>query len=136
MPNRFDVDRSYRAQMSLAAEDNDLSSIQERVDLMRVRLVELWPHPLCIDSYVYLVSEIGELGDALLRLYRPSDKRSHPTPSASRKVLLDAIAKEIADVEIMLCTVASHLDIDIETEVFRTCEEKELKYGRTEDGDG
>ena len=109
---------------------------QERVDRMRERLVELWPHPLCLDSYIYLVSEIGELGDALLRLYRPSDRRSRPTPSASRKVLLDAIAKEIADVELMLCTVASHLDIDIETELFKTCEEKELKYGSLKDNDG
>jgi len=111
-------------------------STQERVDLLRVRLVDLWPHPLCVDSYVYLVTEVGELGDALLRLYRPFDKRSRPTPEEAKRGLVNVIAKEIADVELMLCTVASHLDIDIETEVFKTCEEKELKYGRTEDGDG
>lgn len=86
-----------------------LSEAQQQVALLRLDIGDKWPQPDVIDSYIFLVSEIGEVGDALLHSnhgHRGDYVRNHP-----KECDLDA---ELGDAYLMLCTLATCLDIDLD----------------------
>ncbi|MFA5526296.1 MAG: MazG nucleotide pyrophosphohydrolase domain-containing protein [Acholeplasmataceae bacterium] len=91
---------------------------------MRSRLQGIWPHPDVIGSWAYLVTEVAEVGDVLLRMLRPGDKRSHE----SLEDLQLQLRKELGDVMMMLATLANLFDIDLEEVCAERCENKIKKY--------
>jgi len=93
---------------------------------MRERLKGRFPHPDSIDSWMYLVTEVAEVGDVLLRMKNPGDKRTHRNVYVP---LQEQLAEELGDVQLMLCTLASHHGVDLEDECSLTCEVKERTYG-------
>ena len=82
---------------------------QEAVRQLREAIEDKWPTPDVIDSYLFLVSEIGEVGDALLRAGYGS-RGDYIRHHATRVRELEA---ELGQVLLMLCTLASALDIDL-----------------------
>jgi NTP pyrophosphatase (non-canonical NTP hydrolase) len=87
----------------------DLSKAQQKVALLRLEIGDRWPQPDVMDSYVFLVSEIGEVGDALLRSnhgHRGDYVRNH-----EKEAFLEG---ELGDVFLMFCTLATCLGIDLD----------------------
>jgi len=95
---------------------------------MRERLRGRYPHPDSIDSWIYLVTEVAEVGDVLLQLQNPGHKRTHEMTGMP---LEDLLAKELGDVQFMLCTLANHYRVNLEVECISCCLDKEFKYGET-----
>ena len=80
---------------------------QIQVSNLRQLLKDDWPHPPVLDAWAFLVTETAELGDALLRLgYGQLEYVRHHDKEPS-------VANELADVYMMLCTVANHLNVDL-----------------------
>ena len=102
-----------------------MPNVQKRVAEMRERLRGRYPHPDSIDSWIYLVTEVAEVGDVLLRLKNPDHKRTH---EATGMPLEDQLAKELGDVQMMLCTLANHYRVNLEVECISCCLDKEFKY--------
>ena len=100
---------------------------QRRVAEMRERLKGLFPHPDPMDSWTYLLTEVAEVGDILLRMKNPDDKRTHTTEEVP---LDEQLAKELGDVMMMLCTLANHYKVSLELECIACCLDKEYKYGK------
>jgi NTP pyrophosphatase (non-canonical NTP hydrolase) len=70
-----------------------------------------FPNPSLKDCYMFLVSEVGELGDVILR----SDPelpylRGRPDKLATKEQQIG----EVGDAMFMLISVANHLDVDVE----------------------
>ncbi len=99
---------------------------QVRVAQMRALLEGKYPHPDSRDSWMYLVTEVAEVGDVLLRMKNPGDKRTNRNVFAS---LEEQLAEELGHVQMMLCTLASHYGVDLENECSLACEVKERTYG-------
>lgn len=81
---------------------------QTEVVEMREAIGSRWPMPDVLDSWAFLVTEIGEIGDALLRLgygHGGDYLRNHARECDIRS--------ELADAYLMLCTLASLLEIDL-----------------------
>jgi len=81
---------------------------QQQVAALRVAIGDKWPHPDALDSFVFLVTEVGEVGDVLLRRgygYGKNYVRNNPKEAA--------LAKELGDVYLMLCTLATCLGVDL-----------------------
>jgi len=87
-----------------------LSKAQQDVAMLRLDIGDLWPDPGVIDSYVFLVSEVGEVGDVLLR--RGYGHRGDYVRNNEKETLLEA---ELGDVYLMLCTLATELGIDLDS---------------------
>lgn len=87
----------------------DKMDLQREVELMRLSIGDKWPTPPAMDSYTFLVTEVGEIGDAMLR--RGYGFRNDYSRNNSKQ---PDLAKEIGDTMIMLCTLASRLGIDLE----------------------
>lgn len=81
---------------------------QKAVLSFRFRLEHKWPWPSIMDSWLFLVTEVAEVGDALIRMgfgeqdnyFRSNDK-------------VPNIDEELADVQIMLITLANHFNVDL-----------------------
>lgn len=80
---------------------------QQRVADLRQTLKDDWPHPPVLDAWAFLVTEVAEIGDALLRLGFGQKKYARHHDKEPN------IAAELADAYIMLCTVANHLGVDL-----------------------
>lgn len=83
---------------------------QELVRLLREYLEELgiWPSPPVMDCWAFLVTEVSEIGDALLRLgygERSDYVRSNPKESD--------LQAELCDTYFMLLSLANLLDCDL-----------------------
>ena len=100
---------------------------QRRVAEMRERLKGRFPHPGSMDSWIYLVTEVAEVGDILLRMQNPDHKRTHED---GEEPLQDQLEKELGDVMMMLCTLANHYKVSLELECIACCLDKEYKYGK------
>jgi len=98
---------------------------QKRVALMRVRLAGIFPHTNPKDSWMYLVTEVSEVGDLLLRIENQEHRRNHPIPAGELKPML---IEELGDVMLMLSTLANHYDIDLETACANSCHKLETKH--------
>jgi len=80
---------------------------QQRVVDLRQLLKDDWPHPPVLDAWAFLVTEVAELGDVLLRLgFGQQEYVRHHDKEPN-------VANELADVYLMLCTVANHLGVDL-----------------------
>ena len=99
---------------------------QRRVAEMRERLEGLYPHPDPMESWAYLVTEVAEVGDVLLRMQNPSHKRTHEDKEDD---LYEQLCKELGDAQMMLCTLANLFKISLELECIECCLDKEYKYG-------
>jgi len=81
---------------------------QIKVRALRRALGDLWPHPGVRDSWCFLLLEVSEVGDALLRKgFGEKEYVRHHDKEAS-------LFQELADAYIMLCTLASNLGIDLD----------------------
>jgi NTP pyrophosphatase (non-canonical NTP hydrolase) len=110
----FVAARQLKLAQALALEEDavmmNLSMAQQRVAMLRLEIGDKWPDPDVMDSYVFLVSEIGEVGDALLRAnfgHRGDYSRNH-----AKQV---DVAAELGDVFLMLCTLATTLGVDLDS---------------------
>lgn len=81
---------------------------QRDVAALRVVIGDKWPHPDAMDSWAFLVTEVGEVGDALLR-YGYGTKQNYSRNNEREADLV----KELGDVYMMLCTLATCLEIDL-----------------------
>lgn len=87
-----------------------------------------WPTPSASDSYIWLTTEVGELGDELARIPGFLDvvaTRSHPRDGS-----LANVRKEAADVLIMLASVCEHFGIDLNRAYAHRVQELLRRYGR------
>jgi len=94
------------------------------VKWLRKDLEGHWPHPGPLDTWVFLVTEIGEVGDAMLRLgYGELEylRNSQKDPD---------IKHELGDVYLMLCTLANHFDIDLSEALEERAAHFKEKYGQ------
>ena len=86
---------------------------QCEVAMLRERREEegTWPKPPPMDSWAFLVTEVGEVGDVLMRLghgQRDDYVRTH-----LQTVTTAHLRQEIADVYLMLITLANHFEINL-----------------------
>ena len=98
---------------------------QRREALMRARLAGIFPHTNPKDSWMYLVTEVAEVGDILLRIENQEHKRNHPIPAGE---LADRLIEELGDVMLMLSTLANHYDIDLDVACEASCHKLEAKH--------
>lgn len=74
------------------------------------------------DAYIFLVSEVGEVGDALMRLDTESGwVRNDPNRTAN-------LADELADVFMMTLALADSYDVDLEDALEFKLERKRREY--------
>ena len=83
-----------------------------------------WPQPDVMDSYVFLVSEIGEVGDALLR-----GNYGHRADYSRNNTKYVDVAAELGDVFLMRCTLATCLGVDLDTALQDCIDHFREKYG-------
>jgi len=104
-----------------------ISNPQARVAEMRKRLEGRFPLPSIMESWAYLVTEVAEVGDILLRLEAPDHKRNHEEGDADE--LTFNLFLEIGDVQMMLATLATQLSIDLTAATHAACSKLEHKHG-------
>jgi NTP pyrophosphatase (non-canonical NTP hydrolase) len=97
---------------------------QHKVSQLRCDLEGEWPYPDTVDSYIFLVSEIGEVGDALLRV--GYGHRSNYVRNREKEVV---VAAELGDVYLMLCTLATCLGVDLDDALQDCIDKLRSKYG-------
>lgn len=72
----------------------------------------LWIHPPAMDAWAFLVTEVGELGDLLLRagygVGREAYVRHH-----TKQVTHAEFREEIGGVMLMLCILANRLEVNL-----------------------
>lgn len=106
--------------------DHDVSkpiSAQDRVVILRQDLHDKWPTPTPMDSWTYLVTEVAEVGDVMLRL--GYGERGDYARNNEKKVDLGA---EMGDVYLMLCTLANSLLINLDDELGKKMDYLREKY--------
>ena len=106
-----------------------LSKAQQRVALLRLDIGDKWPQPDVMDSYVFLVSEIGEVGDALIRT-----NHGHRGDYVRNNTKYVDVAAELGDAYLMLCTLATCLGVDLDTALQDCIDKLRRKHGATELG--
>ena len=83
--------------------------ISQTVRDFRASVEDRFPTPTVEDSYLFLVSEMGEVADAYVRMRGAKYARN-----ADRAGDRDALRKEIGQTLLMLTTFAEHFDIDMD----------------------
>jgi NTP pyrophosphatase (non-canonical NTP hydrolase) len=88
-------------------------SITEQVAALRGDLADKWVWPDVKDSFLFLVTEMGELGDAILRCphFQGDEDYARCNPHVTT---VNNIADEMADVLIMLATLALAYNVRLE----------------------
>lgn len=79
------------------------------VRVLREDLDGIWPHPDIMDSWAFLVTEVAEVGDALLRMGYGSKTYTRNTWKEPD------LSGELADVYLMLLTLVNHFGYDLST---------------------
>jgi len=105
-----------------------LSKAQQQVAWLRLDIGDTWPDPDIVDSYIFLVSEIGEVGDALLRA-----NYGHRGDYARNNSKQPDLVAELGDVYLMLCTLATCLGIDLDSALQGRIDHLKEKYSDSED---
>lgn len=103
-----------------------LSEAQQDVALLRLDIGDKWPDPNVMDSYVFLVSEVGEVGDALLRA-----GYGHSADYVRNHTKYVFIEHELGDVYLMLCTLATKLGIDLDDALQGCIDKLRSKHGES-----
>lgn len=88
---------------------------QRHIKHFRRRIKQDWPTPGVMDSWIFLVTEVAEVGDALLRA--GYGENQHYVRNNEKQPNLEM---ELGDVYLMLCTLANHLHIDLSEALDRT----------------
>lgn len=104
-----------------------LSEAQQQVAMLRLEIGDMWPDTDVMDSYVFLVSEVGEVGDALLRL-NYGHRRDYVRNNSKRPDL----NAELGDVYLMLCTLATCLGIDLDEALQDRIDHLRSRHGHIE----
>jgi NTP pyrophosphatase (non-canonical NTP hydrolase) len=84
---------------------------------------DAWPTPPVMDCWNYIVQEIAEVGDWLMR--NGYGQRNDYFRMHSRFGDTKALVEELGDVLVMVCTLATLLDIDVEDAAIAALDEKE-----------
>jgi len=87
-----------------------LSKAQRKVAELRLDIGDKWPDPDVMDSWTFLVTEVGEAGDALLRA-----GYGHRTDYSRNSAKESNVRNELGDVYLMLCTLATCLGVDLDS---------------------
>lgn len=85
-----------------------------------------WPSPR--DCVIWITTEVGELADAMMRL--PGFPEVNPTRNNPGTSIKEEAAEEMADVVIMVTTLALLMGINIDDEVRRKLDWLENRYGQ------
>ena len=92
-----------------------MSHMQQAVADLRRDIGNKWKTPTTIDSYVWLVTEIGELGDVLMRLgYGERQDYVRNRPSKDVVADMNQLKSELGDTILMLCTLANRVGINLD----------------------
>ena len=92
--------------------------IQEIVARRRKNFPRRFRLPNPFASWAYLVTEVAEVGDVLLRIQNPNHLRGSYIDKNS---LGRCLAEELGDAAFMLATLATQLEVDLEQEVKIAC---------------
>ena len=103
-----------------------MNDMQDFVANIRRKIGGVWPHVDAKDSLLYAFTELAEVADVLLHISNPEHKRARQM--VDLKVRL---REELGDVQLMLCTLANHFDIDLIEACADCCCDKLAKYGGT-----
>lgn len=100
-------------------------TIQNMVQEFRDKYEDVWPTPPPMDCWNYIVQEVAEVGDCLLRLgwgNRDDYLRMHDRLEDR----VDLIT-ELGDVVLMVATLCSLMEVDMDIALDMALEEKERK---------
>lgn len=89
--------------------------MQREVEEWRARVKHRFPTPDLIDCFLFIVSEVGELADALIRMRGGRYARNRAEEGSTERVI-----DEIGDVGLMLTSLASHFEARIEDAIRAT----------------
>lgn len=82
---------------------------QELVEQLYKDLEGKWHKPATFTAWAFLVTEVAEVGDVLLRQgHLGIFARNHEKPSGREELI-----KELGDTYLMLCALANTLDVDL-----------------------
>jgi NTP pyrophosphatase (non-canonical NTP hydrolase) len=100
--------------------------LNKDVRILRREIGHVWKLPSVKDDFFWIVTEVGELGDALMRL--PDFPDVAPTRNQLRTTALEHVAEEAADVLIMLTCLCDELDIDLYQAFHQKLADLKAKY--------
>ena len=99
-----------------------MSNAQQAVADLREQLEgTAWRMPDAMDTWAFLVTEVAEVGDILLRLERPEYFRNNEK--------CENLEDELGDVMVMLATLANIYNLDLDGLCYRTCNKLLAKHG-------
>jgi NTP pyrophosphatase (non-canonical NTP hydrolase) len=102
---------------------------QEFVAALRQALAGTdWAHPTTLDSWAWLVTEVAEVGDLLMRCGYGAVVYARNNPM-DESIARKRLEHELGDVMIMLCTLANHLNIDLTIAMGKRVQHFARKYG-------
>ena len=98
---------------------------QKLVNELYTYLEGKWHRPSYAAAWAFLVTEVAEVGDILLRQGHFGEfVRNHDEPSGREQLV-----KELGDVQLMLCALANSLDVDLDYALDVTYTQLRLKHG-------
>jgi len=103
-------------------------TLNKRIKATRAKIGAVWVTPSMRDDFMYIVTEVGELGDELARMPGFLDvvpSRNHPRVTSQEQ-----LEEEIADVVIMVTSLAIELGIDVDEAVDKKLRYLEEKFGQ------
>lgn len=85
-----------------------------------------WVMPTPIDALVWLLTEVGELADVMMRLGY-GERKDY---SRNRDLVVDRydLEHELGDVYLMLCALANSLELDLEAALEKRITHYYIKY--------
>jgi NTP pyrophosphatase (non-canonical NTP hydrolase) len=104
--------------------------VTSQVAALRSDLADRWGWPDARDSFLFLVTEVGELGDAMLRCEGPDGGATYARCNP-RVTTVENIADEMADVMIMLATLALAYNVCLEDALKTKMEYLRRSHGKT-----
>ena len=90
-------------------------TLNDRLRATRAKIGHIWVTPSLRDDYIWIVTEVGELGQELTRLLGFMDvvpARNHPRDTSAAQ-----LREEIADIVIMVTALAEKLGIVVDDAV-------------------
>jgi len=122
--NLATIERSLQIRRARLAKSTSLA--QQKVFRLRNDIGDKWPDPDVFDSWAFLVTEVAEIGDALLRSnYGHRDNYSRNNTKEAD------IAAELGDAYLMLCTLATALGVDLDSALQGCIDKLRAKYDTT-----
>ena len=102
-----------------------MNNAQQAVADLRKKVEgSLWKEPDAMDTWAFLVTEVAEVGDILLRFERPEYYRNTSKDADRAKLIY-----ELGDVMVMLATLANIYNIDLDNACYVTINKLLTKHG-------